>query len=126
MSKVYILLESSGDYEDYREYIHSIYLDKDKCESVKSELESISAKITKCNECVCSGFCIPNCDCDDEEENCDNRRIEYAKDYCNNADPYINKWTQDGEEYERLDCHNKLDAYSGDYNYRIEEIEVVE
>ena len=124
--KVYILLESSGDYDDYREYIHSIYLDKDKCESVKSELESVADKIKKCDECVCSGYCIPDCDCDDEEGNCDERRIQYAKDNCDNADPYIEKWTDSCGEFERLDCHNKLDAYSGGYRYRIEEIEVVE
>ena len=45
--KVYVLLESSGDYEDYREYIHSIYLDKDKCESVKNELEKSDKEYDK-------------------------------------------------------------------------------
>lgn len=123
--KIYLLLESSGDYEDYREYVHSVYLDKDKCDSVKSELESVSAQITKCAECVCSGFCIPKCDCEGID-NCDELRIKYAYEYCDNADPYIDKWTQDGEEYEKLECRNKLDIYSDECNYRIEEKEVVE
>ena len=125
MDKVYLLYESFGSDEDYHEYIHSIYLNSDKAESVKSELESVADKIRKCDECVCSGFCIPNCDCEGID-NCDELRIKHAYEYCDNADPYINKWTQDGEEYERLECRNQLHAYSGDYTYRIEEKEVIE
>lgn len=123
--KVYLLIENYGDLGDYHEYVHSIYLNLNKAESVKSELEIISANYLKCVECVCSGFCIPNCDCEGID-NCDELRIKYAKEYCDMADPYIEKWTQDGEEYERLECRNKLHAYSGDYNYRIEEQEVIE
>ena len=37
--KVYLLIESYGDLGDYHEYVHSIYLDKNKAESVKAELE---------------------------------------------------------------------------------------
>lgn len=125
MTKVYLLFESSGSLDDYHEYIHSIYLDKTKAESVKSELESMADKIRKCDECVCSGFCIPDCDCEGID-NCDELRIKYAYEYCDNADPYINKWTQDGEDYERLECRNKLNAYSGYHTYRIEEKEVIE
>ena len=123
--KVYLLIESYGDLGDYHEYVHSIYLDSDKAESVKSELENISAKISKCADCVCSGFCIPNCDCEGTD-NCDELRIRYAYEYCDNADPYIEKWTQDGEEYQKLECRNKLDISSGESSYRIEEKEAVE
>ena len=123
--KAYILIESSGDYDTYYRRVHSIYLNLDKAESVKAELESVADKIRKCDECVCSGFCIPNCDCEGID-NCDELRIKHAYEYCDNADPYIKKWTQDDEEYERLECRNKLDAYSGDYTYRIEEKDVTE
>ena len=122
--KVYLLIESYGDLGDYHEYVHSIYLNLDKAESVKAELEIVANKISKCAECVCSGFCIPNCDCE-EIDDCEELRIQYAKDNCDNADPYINKWTQDGEEYERLECRNKLDIYSVESSYRIEEKEVI-
>jgi len=123
--KIYLLIESYGDLGDYHEYVHSIYLNLDKAESVKAELEYESSKISKCAECVCSGFCIPNCDCEGIDD-CDELRIKYAKDNCENADPYIEKWTQDGEEYEKLECRSKLDIYSGESSYRIEEKEVVE
>ena len=124
--KVYLLIESYGDLGDYHEYVHSIYSNLDKAESVKAELEYESSKISKCAECVCSGFCIPNCDCEDNTDDCDELCIQYAKYNCDNADPYIEKWTQDGEEYKRLDCRNKLGRYSGDNSYRIEEKEIVE
>ena len=124
MDKVYLLFEAKGDYEDYHEYIHSIYLNLDKAEIAKSELEFVADKIRRCDECVCSGFCIPDCDCEGID-NCDELRIKYANEYCDNSDAYINKWTQDGEEYERLECHNKLNAYGDDYTYRIEEKEVI-
>ena len=123
--KIYLLIESYGDLGDYHEYVHSIYLDKNKAESVKAELEIVANKILKCAECVCSGFCIPNCDCEDNADDCDELCIQYAKYNCDNADPYIEKWTQDGEEYKRLDCRNKLGRYSGDNSYRIEEKEVI-
>ena len=116
--KCYLLLEASGSYEDYHEYTHSVYLSLDKAESVKSELESVADKIRKCDECVCSGFCIPDCDCEGID-NCDELRIKHAYEYCDNADPYVDK-------DERLECRNKLDAYSGDYTYRIEEKDVTE
>lgn len=123
--KVYLLIESYGSYEDYHEYVHSIYLDKTKAESIKVELEIVADKVRKCAECVCIGFCIPNCDCEGIY-NCDELRIKYAYEYCDNADPYIDKWTQDGEEYEKLECRNKLNIYGEDVYYRIEEKEVVE
>lgn len=122
--KVYLLIESYGDLGDYHEYVYSIYLDKNKAESVKSELEYVSAKILKCAECVCSGFCIPDCDCELEDiDECDSKRIEYAKKYCDKAEPYVDKY-KDGREF--LNCHNKLDSYSDKCNYRIEEKEVIE
>ena len=125
MDKVYLLFEAKGDYEDYHEYIHSIYLNLDKAETAKSELEFVADKIRRCDECVCSGFCMPDCELDDCDD-CDEIRIKYAKDNCNMVDPYINKWTQDGEEYERLDCKNRIIGYSEDYRYRIEEKDVIE
>ena len=124
--KVYLLIESYGDLGDYHEYVHSIYLNLDKAESVKAELDYVANKISKCAECVCSGYCIPNCDCEDNADDCDELCIQYAKDNCDNADPYINKWTQDDEEDQKLECRNKLGRYSGDNSYRIEEKEVVE
>ena len=123
--KIYILHEMSGYGDDYFDHIHSIYSNLVKAESVKSELELKSAQIEKCQNCVCSGFCMPDCELDDCDD-CDEIRIKYAKDNCNMADPYINKWTQDGEEYERLDCKNRIIGYSEDYRYRIEEKDVIE
>lgn len=123
--KIYILHEMSGYGDDYFDHIHSIYLNLDKAESVKSELELKSAQIDKCYNCVCSGYCIPDCELDDCE-NCDEKRIEYAMSHCNITDPYINKWTQDGEDYIRLECKNKIIGYSEDYRYRIEEKDVIE
>ena len=121
---VYLLYESSGYDDTYSNHVHSIYLNIDKAKLVKSELESVANKIKKCDECVCSGYCMEDCDCEGID-NCDELRIKYAYKYCDNADPYISKWTQDGEECERLECRNQLNAYSGDYSYRIEEKEVV-
>ena len=122
--KCYILIEGNGDLDDYNEYVHSIYLNSDKVESVKSELEYISAKYLKCAECVCSGFCIPNCDCAyDDIDECDKKRIEYAKKYCDNADPYVETYN-DGREF--LNCRNKLDSYNFESRYRIEEKDIIE
>ena len=122
--RVYLLYESSGYDDTYSNHIHSIYLNLGKAQFVKSELESYSAQIDKCQNCVCSGYCIEDCEYEDCE-NCDEMRIKYAKEHCMIADPYIDKWIQDGEEHTRLKCHNKIIGYGTDYSYRIEEKEVV-
>lgn len=122
--KVYLLYESSGYDDTYSNHIHSIYLNLGKAQFVKSELESQSAQIDKCQNCVCNGYCIEDCEYEDCE-NCDAMRMEYAKAYCKIANPYINKWVQGQGEYARLDCHNKIIGYGENYSYKIEEKEVI-
>ena len=122
--RIYLLYESSGYDDTYSNHIHSIYLNLGKAQFVKSELESYSAQIDKCQNCVCSGYCIEDCEYEDCG-NCDAMRTEYAKAYCKIANPYINKWVQGQEEYARLDCHNKIIGYGENYSYKIEEKEVI-
>ena len=124
--KIYILHEMSGYGDDYFDHIHSIYLNLDKAESVKSELELKSAQIDKCYNCVCSGYCIPDCECEEFGFDCDEIRIKYAKDNCDMADPYIDKFEQDYEGFQMLKCKNKIIEYSEDCRYRIEEKDVIE
>lgn len=129
--KVYVLFESSGDYEDYREYIHSIYLDKDKCESVKNELEKSDKEymeqIHKCNRCICGCGYVNNKDCDScekEEDDCLQCQLEEVRKYCDKASCIEIHESVDG--WKELYCNERECSYSDGYNYRIEEKEVIE
>ena len=128
MSKVYIILESSGSYEDYREYIHSIYLDSDKAESVKVELESAMElymeQAKKCNACNCGygRFDEDKCrGCEIDGIDCLKCQMKQVKKYCDKSNLSIN------EEELELECEARIRAWEDERcHYRIEEKEVIE
>ena len=97
MTKVYILHEYSGEYEDSSDYILGVYSSKESADSKKLELEEILKreydKIDRCNECYKSDF---NC-----KFRCD--KFKPDGDYeCDNIISYVDDYTYEVKEYEVL------------------------
>lgn len=112
--KAYVLLESNLD---SREYICGIYLDKNKAELEKLSLEFELSQIKKCDECLCSGGYYS-----DIGDNCKTNMVEDVEKYCEQASLF---W-EDSHEITILSCNNERFAYYDGYNYKIQEIEIVE
>lgn len=124
---IYLLHEMSGAEDTYSNIVISAHSNESKCKKEMNRLKKISAQVEKCRNCVCSGYCIPNCE-DEDCKSCDIKRAEYIKIFCEFADPYIYEWKDcgDGENCIELKCKNKVKSYKENTSYRIEPMEVIE
>lgn len=113
--KIYQLHVNNGYYDDYLNHIHSTYLDREKAEAKKIELERQEEIDRKCDGCPL-WFCPKNC-----TEDCDNCgvqiKVSQMKEYCDRCDAVI----KDGE----IECRN-YSYHIDDNDFEIVEVEVIE
>ena len=89
---------------------------------VYSNISILNIKLLFCNSCPLY-FCPTECDgkCDQ----CSERSIERAKQYCDRYEPFdANK--HNPEEYDRDDKCINYDYHMDDHFFRIEEVDVIE
>lgn len=101
MDKVYLLHERSGEWEDRRNRIIGVYLNKDKCEFEKLKLEKKESKYEAqsklCQECVIvqtCNICGEECIDPNNIELCINKRIKHIEKYCSCHDIFKFKYKE--------------------------------
>jgi len=65
---IYIIFGSSGQYEDYNEWVHNCYLDKDIAEEIKDKLNEELDKIANNPKFLDDNYRIPENDTDGESQ----------------------------------------------------------
>ena len=111
--KIYQIHEYYGDWEDFRDYIRSSYLSKEKAIADKKQREEKEKQLTRCNRC-------PLYDYDLEES----LQIIKAKEYCEDYELF-DKNQHNPELYEEGDCVNWNPKYD-ESTFEIKEVEVIE
>ncbi len=107
--KIYQIHEYGGQWEDSYDYIVGSYLSKNKAIIEKERFEEIATKCDSCPLNHCAAECIINC------IECRKRRVDEAREYCNEYEPY-------DETYE---CKNFF-CLDDDSYFKIEEVDVIE
>lgn len=120
--KIYQIHEYGGEWEDRFDYIVKSYLSKEKADAEMEQLKSDEELARKCNSCPLH-FCPTECDgkCDQ----CSERSIERAKQYCDRYEPF-DEDKYNPEEYDRDDKCINYDYHMDDHFFRIEEVDVIE
>lgn len=98
MSKVYILHEYSGEYEDSSDYILGVYSSKESADSKKLELEEKLKlehdEVKQCNKCYTSNF--------SSEFKCGRFKLD-EDDECDGVKSYVDDYIYEVKEYELFD-----------------------
>jgi hypothetical protein len=117
--KIYQIHEYSGEWEDYRDYIVSSYLSKEKAEEEMERLIEKANENKRCKSCplyFCSADCDLDCECGSDE--CEEYKAEEIKKYCDNYKIYK-------DEVGEYACSNYIFRLYDCY-YDIKEVEVIE
>jgi len=120
--KIYQIHEYGGSYEDTYNYIRFTYLDKEKAQIKKEELEAQELIDRKCSSCPLD-YCPTNC----TEDCCNCNEVNKLK----NTTEYCDRFEIERIEFEDSSDDNyiKCKNYSSHYDnntYEIEEIDVIE
>lgn len=83
--KIYQIHEYGGQWEDRYDYIVASYLSEEKAIKEKERLEIEEEGLMKCSSCPLY-FCED--DCDNNCLECNKHRVEKAKSYCKNYEPF--------------------------------------
>ena len=120
--KCHIIFESSGEWEEYREYVNSVYLDKDKAFKELNRLKEEQKISEKCDNCYGVQHFYDSSDLKNrgyDKNSINDYFKEIAEEYCDRAKIYIDK------EYNSVRCDNRISSYE-QYDYRIEPMEIIE